>query len=107
MIKKPNGKQRKILNTNALNEQNVGFHFKMRDLNEIKQNNQTWGLGHFTRPLLCISPPNSPNKIIAISTIRVPEQQLHIQSNGTQNQTLTNIPCNCNRSNNATNKNGD
>ncbi|KAA6377354.1 MAG: hypothetical protein EZS28_027119 [Streblomastix strix] len=24
-------------------------------------NNQTWGLGHFTRPLLRISPPNSPN----------------------------------------------
>ncbi|KAA6399693.1 MAG: hypothetical protein EZS28_004780 [Streblomastix strix] len=68
-------------------------------------NNQTWGLGHFTRPHLRISPPNSPNRITTTPSIRVPEQPLYIQSNAIWNQTLTNILCNSNGANNATNKN--
>ncbi|KAA6331039.1 MAG: hypothetical protein EZS28_053430, partial [Streblomastix strix] len=70
-----------------------------------KTDNQTWGLGHFTRPHLRISPPNSPNRIATIPSIRVPIQPLHIQSNAIWNQTLTNIFCNCNGANNVTNKN--
>ncbi|KAA6396230.1 MAG: hypothetical protein EZS28_008243 [Streblomastix strix] len=42
-----------------------------------KTNNQTWGLGHFTRPLLCISSLNSSNGITTILSIRIPEQLLH------------------------------
>ncbi|KAA6382348.1 MAG: hypothetical protein EZS28_022128, partial [Streblomastix strix] len=68
-------------------------------------NNQTWGLGHFTGPLLRISLPNSPNRITTIPSIRIPEQLLHIQGNAIRNQTLTNILCNSNGANNATNKN--
>ncbi|KAA6360526.1 MAG: hypothetical protein EZS28_043945, partial [Streblomastix strix] len=45
-------------------------------------------IGH----LLCILPPNIPNRITTIPNIRVPEQPLHIQSNAIWNQTLTNIP---------------
>ncbi|KAA6374798.1 MAG: hypothetical protein EZS28_029674, partial [Streblomastix strix] len=37
MIKKANGKLRKILNVKASNEQVADFHFKMHDLNEVKQ----------------------------------------------------------------------
>ncbi|KAA6380472.1 MAG: hypothetical protein EZS28_024000, partial [Streblomastix strix] len=65
----------------------------------------TWRLGHFTRPLLRISPPNSPNRITTIPSIRIPEQPLHIQSKAIWNQTLTNILCTCNVTNNVTNKN--
>ncbi|KAA6356647.1 MAG: hypothetical protein EZS28_047826 [Streblomastix strix] len=68
-------------------------------------NNQIWRLGHFTGPLLRISPPNSSDGIATIPSIRIPEQLLHIQSNAIRNQTLTNILCNSNGTDNATNKN--
>ncbi|KAA6358720.1 MAG: hypothetical protein EZS28_045752, partial [Streblomastix strix] len=68
-------------------------------------NNQNWGLRHFTRPLIRISPSNSPSRITTIPSIRVQEQPLHIQSNAIWNQTLTNILCNSNETNSATNKN--
>ncbi|KAA6366194.1 MAG: hypothetical protein EZS28_038278 [Streblomastix strix] len=70
-----------------------------------KKDNQTWGLGHFTGPHLRISPSNSPSRITTIPSIRVPKQPLHIQSNAIWNQALTNIFCNCNGTNNVTNKN--
>ncbi|KAA6403984.1 MAG: hypothetical protein EZS28_000494 [Streblomastix strix] len=70
-----------------------------------ERNNQTWRLEHFTGPLLRISPPKSPNRIATIPSIRIPEQPLHIQSNAIWNQTLTNILCNSNGTNNVTNKN--
>ncbi|KAA6366751.1 MAG: hypothetical protein EZS28_037722 [Streblomastix strix] len=41
MIKKANGKWRKILDAQALNNQIADFHFKMHDSIEVKQNNQT------------------------------------------------------------------
>ncbi|KAA6392719.1 MAG: hypothetical protein EZS28_011753 [Streblomastix strix] len=68
-------------------------------------NNQTWRLGHFTRPLLRISPPNSPNRIITIPSIPIPEQSLHVQGDAIWNQTLTNVLCNSNGTNTATNMN--
>ncbi|KAA6357795.1 MAG: hypothetical protein EZS28_046680 [Streblomastix strix] len=68
-------------------------------------NNQTGRLGHFTGPLLSISPPNCPNRITTMPSIRIQEQLLHIQSNAIWNQTLTNIFCNSNGANYATNKN--
>ncbi|KAA6367799.1 MAG: hypothetical protein EZS28_036675, partial [Streblomastix strix] len=70
-----------------------------------KTDNQTWGLGHFTRPHLRISPSNSPSRITTIPSIRVPKQPLHIQGNAVWNQTLTNILCNSNGTNNVTDKN--
>ncbi|KAA6375412.1 MAG: hypothetical protein EZS28_029062 [Streblomastix strix] len=70
-----------------------------------KTNNQTWRLGHFTRPLLRISPLNNSNGIANIPSIRVPEQPLHIQNYTIWNQTLTNILCNSNGTDNVTNKN--
>ncbi|KAA6358409.1 MAG: hypothetical protein EZS28_046064, partial [Streblomastix strix] len=70
-----------------------------------KTDDQTWGLGHFTGPHLRISPPNSPSRITTIPSIRVPKQPLHIQSNAIWNQTLTNILCNSNGTNNVTNMN--
>ncbi|KAA6386069.1 MAG: hypothetical protein EZS28_018406 [Streblomastix strix] len=68
-------------------------------------NNQTWRLGHFTRPLLRISLPNSPKGITTIPNIRIPKQLLHIQGNAIWNQTLSKILRNSNRANNAANKN--
>ncbi|KAA6356958.1 MAG: hypothetical protein EZS28_047515, partial [Streblomastix strix] len=68
-------------------------------------NNQTWGLEHFTRPLLRISPPNSPIRITTIPSIRVPEQPLQIQSHVIWNPTFTNILCISNGTSIATNKN--
>ncbi|KAA6362794.1 MAG: hypothetical protein EZS28_041680, partial [Streblomastix strix] len=41
-------------------------------------NNQTWRLGHFSRPLLRISPPNSSDGIATIPSIRITEQLLHV-----------------------------
>ncbi|KAA6368459.1 MAG: hypothetical protein EZS28_036015 [Streblomastix strix] len=70
-----------------------------------KTNNQIWGLGHFTRPHIRISPSNSPSRITTIPSIRVPKQPLHIQSNAIWNQTLTDILCNSNGTDNVTNKN--
>ncbi|KAA6393737.1 MAG: hypothetical protein EZS28_010740 [Streblomastix strix] len=70
-----------------------------------KTNNQTWKLEHFTRHLRCTSPPSSPNRIITVPSIRIPEQLLHIQSNAIQNQILTDRLRNCNRTYNATNLN--
>ncbi|KAA6364104.1 MAG: hypothetical protein EZS28_040370, partial [Streblomastix strix] len=67
-------------------------------------NNQTWGLGHFTRPLLRISPPNNPKIFTTIPSIRIPEQLLYIQSNAILNQTLIYILCNSNGTYNATKK---
>ncbi|KAA6389883.1 MAG: hypothetical protein EZS28_014594 [Streblomastix strix] len=54
-------------------------------------NNQTWRLGHFTRPFLCILSLNGPNRITTIPSIQIPEQPLHIQSKNIWNRTLTNI----------------
>ncbi|KAA6340023.1 MAG: hypothetical protein EZS28_052566 [Streblomastix strix] len=68
-------------------------------------NNYTWRFGHFTGLLLRISPSDSPNRITTIPGIRISEQPLHIQSNAIRNQTLTNIFCNSNRTNNVTNLN--
>ncbi|KAA6378102.1 MAG: hypothetical protein EZS28_026370 [Streblomastix strix] len=79
--------------------------FQNARLERVEINNQTGRLGHFTGPLLCIKPPKSPNGIITIPCIRVPEQPLHTQSNAIWNQTLTNILCNSNGTNNITNKN--
>ncbi|KAA6382971.1 MAG: hypothetical protein EZS28_021501 [Streblomastix strix] len=70
-------------------------------------NNQTQRLGHFTGPLLSILSSYSPNGIITIRSIQIPEQLLHIQGDAIWNLTLTNIPCNSNRIDNATNKNED
>ncbi|KAA6364153.1 MAG: hypothetical protein EZS28_040318, partial [Streblomastix strix] len=37
MIKKANGKRRKILNAKALNKKIADFHFKMHDSYEVRQ----------------------------------------------------------------------
>ncbi|KAA6341195.1 MAG: hypothetical protein EZS28_052474 [Streblomastix strix] len=105
MIKKANGKWRKIMDAKALNKQIADFHFKMHHSIEVKQTIRLGELGHFTRPHLRISPPNSPCRITTIPSIRVPKQPLHIQSNAIWNQALTNILCNSNGTNNVTNKN--
>ncbi|KAA6365577.1 MAG: hypothetical protein EZS28_038897 [Streblomastix strix] len=68
-------------------------------------NNQTWRLGHFSRPLLRISPPNSSDGIATIPSIRITEQLLHVHSDAIRNQAFTNIICNSNGIDNATNKN--
>ncbi|KAA6394078.1 MAG: hypothetical protein EZS28_010392 [Streblomastix strix] len=52
-------------------------------------NNQIWRLEHFTRHLLRISPPNIPNRITTIPSIRIPEQPLYVWCNAIRNQTLT------------------
>ncbi|KAA6335316.1 MAG: hypothetical protein EZS28_052979, partial [Streblomastix strix] len=89
------------------NTEQVDRRFPLQNarLERGKTDNQTGRLGHFTRPLLRISPPNSLNGITTIPSIRIPGQLLHIQSNAIRNQTLTNILCNSNGTNNATNKN--
>ncbi|KAA6357862.1 MAG: hypothetical protein EZS28_046612, partial [Streblomastix strix] len=81
------------------------FPLQNARLERGETNNQTWGLGHFTRPLLRISPPNSSDIITTIPSIQIPEQLLHIQSNAIRNQALANILCNSNGTDNATNKN--
>ncbi|KAA6380627.1 MAG: hypothetical protein EZS28_023847 [Streblomastix strix] len=73
-------------------------------LDRGETDSQTWGLGHFTRPHLRISPSNSPSRIITIPSIRVPDQPLQIQCSATFNQTFTNLLRNSNGANNASNK---
>ncbi|KAA6369093.1 MAG: hypothetical protein EZS28_035381 [Streblomastix strix] len=85
-------------------QKNRRFPFQVVRFERAKTNNQTWRLRHFTRHLLRISPPNSPNRITTIPSIRIPEQLPHVQSNDIQNQKLTNLHRNSNGVNKTANK---
>ncbi|KAA6359390.1 MAG: hypothetical protein EZS28_045083 [Streblomastix strix] len=73
IINKINWKRRNILDAKLQNKEMADFHFTMHDSNEVKKQLDL-DFGHFTGPLLCISPPNSPNRIIIKTIIRIPEQ---------------------------------
>ncbi|KAA6384841.1 MAG: hypothetical protein EZS28_019630 [Streblomastix strix] len=105
MIKKANGKCKK--DTGCENAEQTDSRLPLQDarLEQGETNNQTWRLGHFTGPLLRISPPNNSYGIRTIPSIRIPEQLLHIQGKAVWNQTLTIVLYNSKGTNNATNMN--
>ncbi|KAA6398276.1 MAG: putative Transposon Tf2-6 polyprotein [Streblomastix strix] len=88
--------------TGCKNFEKIDRRLPLQDarFDRYKTDNQTWGLGHFKGPHLRISPSNSPKRITTIPSFRVPKQPLHILSNAIWNQTLTNILCNSNVTNN-------
>ncbi|KAA6395159.1 MAG: hypothetical protein EZS28_009317 [Streblomastix strix] len=107
VIHEKESKQEKEKDTGCENTEQIDCRLPLQNarLERGETNNQTWRLGHFTSPLLRISPPNSSDGITTIPSIRIPEQLLHIQSNAIRNQTLANILCNSNGTDNATNMN--